>query len=190
MINLILLPDNQEMIWIVALRKNVSVFGVILLRIFPAFGLNIERSLHIHSPYSLQCEKMREKCGAENNSEYGHFLRSATIQIISWLPLILWGWTSQIMLYLRMQHKILLKRLQTFCYGFLSIAQFLFVSSQMFRCTLVFSLADYILERKDDLLKMKKLPKLRYLLKVSNKDITGIIESCSKWKYMTRFLCS
>ena len=85
-----------------------------------------------------------------------------------------------------MQHKILLKTLHTFnkmiCffYGFLSSAHFLFVSSQMFRCTLVFSLADYILEHKDDLLKMKKLPKLRYLLKVSNKDITGIIESCSK----------
>ena len=71
------------MIWIVALRKKVSVFGVILLRIFPAF-FHIrteygEISLHIQSPYSLQCEKMREKCGAENNSEYGHFLRSATI---------------------------------------------------------------------------------------------------------------
>ena len=46
----------------------------------------------------------------------------------------------------------------------------------MFQCTLVFSLADYILEHKDDLLKMKKLPKLRYLLKVSNKASQGLLK--------------
>ena len=42
---------------------------------FPAFGLNTERygvSLRIQSPYSVQ---MREYAD-QNNSEYGHFLRS------------------------------------------------------------------------------------------------------------------
>ena len=34
-----------------------------------------------------------------------------------------------------------------------------------------------------------KTPEAAYLLKVSNKDSTGIIESCSNWKYMALFWC-
>ena len=56
-----------------SLRKKASVFGVILVRISPAFGLNTERYgdtkyLSVFSP----CGKNAD----QNNSENGHFLRS------------------------------------------------------------------------------------------------------------------
>ena len=44
---------------------------------FPAFGLNTKEILRI-SPYSV---RMREN-GEQNNSEYGHFLRSVTFTFI------------------------------------------------------------------------------------------------------------
>ena len=47
-----------------------------------------------------------------------------------------------------------------FFYGFLSSANFLFVSSRMFWCTLVFTSTDHILKHKNDVLKKTKLPKL------------------------------
>ena len=68
MINLILLRGTQEMIWIVALRKNVSVFGVILLHIFPAFsriwteyGEISPYSVSIFSPMQENAGKMRSR---------------------------------------------------------------------------------------------------------------------------------
>ena len=56
---------------------KVSVFGVILVRIFPYS----DWILHI-SPYSVQ---MRENSD-QNNSEYGHFLSSAFIN--HFMPLV------------------------------------------------------------------------------------------------------
>ena len=50
--------------------QKVSIFGAILVRIFPELELNTERYKSI-SPYSFQ---MRENAD-HNNSEYGHFLR-------------------------------------------------------------------------------------------------------------------
>ena len=46
---------------------NVSVFGVILVRIFPEFSA--------FSPNSGKCGKNAD----QNNSEYGHFLRSVRL---------------------------------------------------------------------------------------------------------------
>ena len=54
--------------------QNVSVFGVILVRIFPTFPhiwTEYGEILRM-SPYSVQ---MRENAD-QNNSEYGHFSRS------------------------------------------------------------------------------------------------------------------
>ena len=48
---------------------KVSVFGIILVRIFPQSDLRI-------FPYSVQ---MRENAN-QNNSEYRHFLRSVLIK--------------------------------------------------------------------------------------------------------------
>ena len=61
----------------------------------------------------------------------------------------------------------------------LQIFYFLFLLLQIFCCTLVSTSTDY-LNHKNDLLKKK--------LKVSNNDMTEIIESCSQWKYTTLFL--
>ena len=74
-----------------------------------------------------------------------------------------------------------------FFHGFLSCPHYLFVSSQMFSCKLVFTLTNYILKHENDVLKKTKLPKL---LKVTNKSTTGITERCSNSKYITLFLCS
>ena len=57
----------------------VSVFGVILVQIFPhfpAFGLMSPYSVQI-SPYSVRMRENAKKNTDQNNSEYGHFLHSA-----------------------------------------------------------------------------------------------------------------
>ena len=41
-----------------------SVFRVILVHVFPAFGLNTE-SLSFNKVIQSECRKMREKCGPE-----------------------------------------------------------------------------------------------------------------------------
>ena len=45
---------------------------------------------------------------------------------------------------------------------------------------LVFTPTDYIYEHENDVLKKNKTPEAVYLLKVTNKDTTGTIETCSK----------
>ena len=72
--------------------------------------------------------------------------------------------------------------------SFLSSSHFLFHSSKMFWYTPVFTLTDYISKQKRGI-ENDKTPEVVYLLRVINKDTTGIIESCSKWKYMMLFLC-
>ena len=47
----------------------MSIFGVILVRVFPAFGLNTEY-LSVFSPNAENAD--------QNNCEYGHFLSSDT----------------------------------------------------------------------------------------------------------------
>ena len=61
--------------------------------------------------------------------------------------------------------------------------------SQMFWYTHVFTLTDYITKRKWCIEK-DKTPEDVFLLKDSNMDTTGIIESCSKWKRMELFFVS
>ena len=60
------------------LRKKVLVFGVILVRIFPAFGLNTKRYT-VSLRYSVRTRENTD----QNNSEYGHFLRSANLKEIT-----------------------------------------------------------------------------------------------------------
>ena len=55
---------------------NVSLFGVILVRIFPAFP-------RIRIEYSVQMWENAENVD-QNNSEYGHFLRSVSL-LICWI---------------------------------------------------------------------------------------------------------
>ena len=58
-----------------SLRKKRSVFRVILVRIFPAFGLNTENiEYRIFSPNAEKCGKNAD----QNNSEYGHFVGSGS----------------------------------------------------------------------------------------------------------------
>ena len=58
-----------------SLRKKRSVFRVILVRIFPAFGLNRENiEYRIFSPNAEECGKNAD----QNNSEYGHFVGSGS----------------------------------------------------------------------------------------------------------------
>ena len=63
----------------------MSVFGVILIRISPPFGLNTERDREILliSPYSV---RMRENTD-HNNFEYGHFLRIENDWKKNWLTI-------------------------------------------------------------------------------------------------------
>ena len=65
-----------------------------------------------------------------------------------------------------------------FFYGFLSGAQCLFVSSQMLIHTCVHTHWLYF-ETQKWCIEKDKTPEAVCLLKVSNKDTTGIIESCS-----------
>ena len=89
-------------------------------------------------------------------------LQTATFQIIFFS----WGWTSHIIKYLKIQCKmlperrILLNKIVCFSSMAFSSAHVLFVSSQMIWCTLVFTLTDYILKYKNDVLEKIKLPKL------------------------------
>ena len=50
--------------------QKVFVFGVILVRNFPAFS-------RIRTEYGSECAKMRQNAD-QSNSEYEHFLRSVT----------------------------------------------------------------------------------------------------------------
>ena len=54
----------------------MSLFGVILVRIFPAFP-------RIRIEYSVQMWENAENVD-QNNSEYGHFLRSVSL-LIFWI---------------------------------------------------------------------------------------------------------
>ena len=65
---------------------------------------------------------------------------------------------------------------------------FLFVFSHMFWYTLKFIRTDCILKHKWCIEK-DEASRAVYLLKVSNRDTTGIIESCWKWNFMMLFLC-
>ena len=56
----------------------MSLFGVILVRISPIWTEYEE--IRIVSPYSVQ---MRENMD-QNNSEYGHILRSVNYWMITW----------------------------------------------------------------------------------------------------------
>ena len=59
----------------------MSIFGVILVRIFPAFSrirTEYGEILRI-SPYSVRTAGRCGKNADQNNSEYGHFLRSDSI---------------------------------------------------------------------------------------------------------------
>ena len=59
----------------------MSIFGVILVRIFPAFSrirTEYGEILRI-SPYSVRTAGRCWKNADQNNSEYGHFLRSDSI---------------------------------------------------------------------------------------------------------------
>ena len=61
------------------MKYDMSVFGVILIRIFPAFSrIRTEcgqiRYLSLFSPNAGKCGKNAD----QNNSEYGHFLRSVS----------------------------------------------------------------------------------------------------------------
>ena len=58
----------------------------------------------------------------------------------------------------------------------------------MFWYTPVFTPTDYISKQKRGI-ENDKIREVVYLLRVINKDTTGITESCSKWKYMMLFLC-
>ena len=62
---------------------KVSVFGAILVLIFPVFSRRDTVSLRIQSEYG----RIREKCRPEN-SKYGHFLRGDNLpsSIIIILP--------------------------------------------------------------------------------------------------------
>ena len=53
--------------------EKVSVFGVILVRIFPSFFRIRAEYLSIFSPNTEKCGKNAD----QNDFEYGHFLRSA-----------------------------------------------------------------------------------------------------------------
>ena len=56
--------------------KNVSVFGVILVRIFPALSRIRTEYGEIRSISSLRIQSECGKNEDQNNSEYGQFLRS------------------------------------------------------------------------------------------------------------------
>ena len=58
----------------------MSVFGIILVRIFPAFSLirtEYGKYLSVFSPNAEKCGKNTD----QNNSEYGHFLRSVPVYL-------------------------------------------------------------------------------------------------------------
>ena len=118
--------------------------------------------------------------------------KTPTFQIIYKHPLwrlfldcraILWDETSHFTKYLQIQCKTLPKTLHTFqqnslffFYGFPSCAHFLFVSSQIFWCKVVFTLTTYILKHKKDVLKETKLPKLYICYKLAIRTPQGLLK--------------
>ena len=84
-----------------------------------------------------------------------------------------------------MQHKILPETLnKIFC--FYSALIFCFFSNILIH-TCVHSDWLHIKIKQKWCIENDKTPETAYLLQVSNEGTTGIIESCSKWKYMTLF---
>ena len=83
---------------------------------------------------------------------FGSLLQIPTFQIISWSP--------HSTMWLDIPHYKIKYNSLFFFYGFLSSVHFLFVSSQMFRCTLVFTPTDYILKHKNNVIKKKNFPRL------------------------------
>ena len=59
-----------------SLRKKASVFGVILVRISPAFGLNTERYGQSISPYSVHAGKMRTRITPKMDTFYAVICKS------------------------------------------------------------------------------------------------------------------
>ena len=101
------------------------------------------------------------------STHFPDHLRTLAFQIIFWSP----RYTMR----LDIRHKIFANVMQNltqdvayfqkknslfFFYGFLSGALFLFVSFQMFWCTLVFTPTDSILKHENDVLKKMKLRKV------------------------------
>ena len=63
-------PNSLTITW------KVSVFGVILVRLFPAFPLLWTEYGEIFSPNARKCGKNAD----QNNSKYGHFLRRVLLK--------------------------------------------------------------------------------------------------------------
>ena len=109
--------------------------------------------------------------------------------------LVSWGWASHVMNIYKCNTKSYLRRCillsKIVCFSSIVFSPafiFLFGSSQVFWYMLVFTPTDVTLKQKWCVEK-DETSEAVYFLKVSNKDTIGITESCSKWKYMTLFLC-
>ena len=109
-------------------------------------------------------------------------------------PTILWDWTSHIIKFLRMQYKILPKTLHTFnkivCFSSAVFFPSFILCLLLLKCSdaNLSSLSLIIFRNINWCTEKDKTPEAVYLFKVSNKDTTSIIESCSMWRYMSLFL--
>ena len=65
----------------------MSLFGVILVRIFPAFSRIRTEYGEIRriSPYSVRMRKNED----QNNSKYGHFLRSDFVNLVDYVSMLI-----------------------------------------------------------------------------------------------------